>query len=75
MHEHTGPGPRASTLGAWDSSIDGLYTLKVTDNLGSASAKDSEVQDYVKAARMLRGRSGWEREHSLRGKQRGEPLI
>ena len=71
MHEHTGPGPRASTLGAWDSSIDGLYTLKVTDNLGSASA----VQDYVKAARRLRGGSGREREHSLRGKQRGEPLI
>ena len=41
MHEHTGPSPIATIFGARDSSIDGLYTWRVTDNLGSASVDDS----------------------------------
>jgi hypothetical protein len=41
MHKHTGPGPIASILGARDLRIDGLYTLWVTDDLGSASVDDS----------------------------------
>ena len=41
MHGRTGPSPIATIFGARDSSIDGLHTLRVTDNLGSASVDDS----------------------------------
>ena len=39
-HKHTGPGPRADIFGARDLVIDGLYTLGVTEDLGSASVDD-----------------------------------